>query len=114
MRFAIVFAMFAALLVNSGRHLLIALVVPDKRAGRNIAAAAGLALHAMLPGVVRLGSMTYVMTAVLCIVLSYELRQIGWSTVLDDVRRPGHTLRRLIAGRAREINRETVSQEERN
>jgi hypothetical protein len=102
------FAMFSALLANSGRHLLIALIVPDKRAGRNVAAAAGLALHGLFPSVVRLGSMTYVMTAVLCVVLAYELRQIGWSIVLNDARHPGHTLRMLIAGRAREMNGETV------
>ena len=102
------FALLASLLANSGRHLLIALIVPDRRAGRNIAAAAGLALHALLPGVVRLGAMTYVMTAVLCVVLAYELQQIGWPGVRDDVRHPGRTLRLLIAGRAGEIDGETV------
>lgn len=94
------FALLASLLANSGRHLLIALIVPDRRASRNIAAAVGLALHALLPGVVRLGAMTYVMTAVLCILLAYELQQIGWPAVRDDVRHPGRTLRLLIAGRA--------------
>ena len=67
------------MLANSGRHLLIALIVPDQRAGRNLAAAIGLALHSLMPGIVRLGSLTYVMTAVLCVVLAYELQQIGWS-----------------------------------
>ena len=102
------FALFAALLANSGRHLLIALLVPDRRAGRNVAAAVGLALHALLPNVVRLGSMTYIMAAVLCVVLACELRQIGWSIVLGDIHHPGHTLRMLIAGRAEETNGETV------
>jgi len=102
------FALLASLLANSGRHLLIALLVPDRRAGRNIAAAAGLALHALLPGVVRLGAMTYVLTAVLCIVLAYELQQIGWPAVRDDVRHPARTVRLLIAGRAGEIDGETV------
>ena len=68
------FALFAGLLANSGRHLLIALIVPDKRAGRNIAAATGLTLHTLFPDVVRLGSIVYVTTAVLVCVLVYELR----------------------------------------
>ena len=42
------FALFAGLLANSGRHLLIALIVPDRRAGRNLAAAVTLALHALV------------------------------------------------------------------
>jgi hypothetical protein len=67
------FALFAGLLANSGRHLLIALIVPDKRVGRNVAAAVGLALHSMFPNVVRLGSLVYVTTAVLVAVLLYEL-----------------------------------------
>ena len=102
------FALFAALLANSGRHLLIALIVPDRRAGRNIAAAIGLALHALLPGVVRLGSMTYVMTAMLCVVLAWELRLIGWPVIADDVRNPARTLRLLLAGRDWEKRGETV------
>ena len=42
------FALFAGLLANSG-HLLIALIVPDRRAGRNLAAAVTLALHSLFP-----------------------------------------------------------------
>jgi hypothetical protein len=102
------FAMLAALLANSGRHLLIALIVPDRRAGRNVAAAIGLALHALFPGVVRLGAMTYVMTGVLCVVLASELQQIGWPTVRHDLRNPARTLRWLFVGRGLEKSRETV------
>ena len=102
------FAMLAALLANSGRHLLIALIVPDRRAGRNVAAAVGLTLHALLPGVVRLGSMTYVMTAVLCVVLACELQQIGWPAVVDDIRNPARTLRLLLVGRGQEKRGATV------
>jgi hypothetical protein len=69
------FALLAGLLANSGRHLLIALIVPDARAGRNIAAAVALALHALLPDVVRLGAMVYVAAAVLVVVLVCQLRQ---------------------------------------
>lgn len=96
------FALLSALLANSGRHLLIALIVPDRRAGRNVAAAVGLALHALLPELVRLGAMTYVMTAILCLVLAWELQQIGWRVVADDLRNPSRTLRWLLVGRSPE------------
>jgi hypothetical protein len=102
------FAMIAALLANSGRHLLVALIVPDRRAGRNVAAAVGLLLHALLPDLVRLGAMTYIMTTVMCVVLACELQQIGWSIVLDDLRHPGQTLRLLMTGRVGEMDGETV------
>ena len=90
------FALLAGLLSNSGRHLLIALIVPDKRAGRNIAAVVGLALYSLMPGIVRLGSLVYVTTAVLCLVLIVYLRRIGWHVVADDVRHPARTLRMLF------------------
>lgn len=102
------FALLAALLANSGRHLLIALIVPDKRVGRNLAAAIAVALHTLLPGIVRLGAITYIATAVLCVVIAFELRQIGWTHVRDDLRHPAQLLRLLITGRAREIDGETV------
>jgi hypothetical protein len=98
------FAMLAGMLANSGRHLLIALIVPDRRAGRNVAAAIGLALHSLLPSVVRLGSLTYLMTAMLCVVLAYQLKQIGWSTVRNDIRDPSRTLRLLLVGRGEEMD----------
>ena len=94
------FALFAALLANSGRHLLIALIVPDKRAGRNVAAAIAVALHTLLPNVVLLGAVTYVATAALCVAMAAELHQIGWSTVVEDVRHPARTMRLLMAGPA--------------
>jgi hypothetical protein len=94
------FAMLAGMLANSGRHLLIALIVPDKRAGRNLAAAIGLALHSLMPSVVRLGSLTYVMAGMLCVVLACELQQIGWPSVVDDARHPLRTLRLMIVGQA--------------
>jgi len=102
------FALLAALLANSGRHLLIALIVPDKRVGRNLAAAIAVALHTLLPGIVRLGSVTYVATVVLCAVMACELQQIGWSAISDDARHPARTLRLLFLGRGREIHGETV------
>jgi len=66
------FALFAGLLANSGRHLLIALIVPDRRAGRNLAAAAALGLHSLFPDVVRIGSTVYIAAALLVGVLSYQ------------------------------------------
>ena len=69
------FALFAGLLANSGRHLLIALIVPDRRAGRNVAAAVAVTLHSVFPDVVRLGSIVYVAAAVLVGVLSYQARR---------------------------------------
>ena len=89
-------------------HLLIALIVPDKRVGRNLAAAIAVALHTLLPGIVRLGSVTYVATVVLCAVMACELQQIGWSAISDDARHPARTLRLLFLGRGREIHGETV------
>ena len=90
------FAMLMALLTNSGRHLLIALIVPDRRAGRNLAAAAGVALHTAMPDIVRLGSVTYISSAVLLLVLLFDFREIGWDAVRDDLRHPMRTLRTLV------------------
>jgi hypothetical protein len=67
------FALFAGLLANSGRHLLIALIVPDRRAGRKVAAAVAVTLHTVFPDIVRLGSTVYVAAAVLVCVLSYQV-----------------------------------------
>lgn len=86
------FALLVGLLTNSGRHLLIALIVPDPRAGRNVAAIVGLTLYSLLPGVVRLGSLVYITTAVLCIVIACYLDRIGWQVVRDDLRHPWRTL----------------------
>lgn len=109
------FALFAALLANSGRHLLVALIVPDRRVGRNLAASVGVLLHLLLPGIVRVGAVTYVATAVLCVVLACELQQIGWTTVAADVRNPGRTLRLLLVGRGEETSAGvTVSREQRS
>lgn len=90
------FALLVGLLTNSGRHLLIALIVPDRHGGRNLAAVAGLTLFSLLPGVVRLGSLVYITTAVLCVVLACYLDRIGWQVVRDDLRHPSRTLRSLV------------------
>ena len=90
------FALLVGLLTNSGRHLLIALIVPDRHAGRNLAAVVGLTLYGLLPGVVRLGSLVYITTAVLCVVIAVYLDRIGWPIVREDLRHPWRTLRTLV------------------
>jgi hypothetical protein len=44
-------ALFFAIKMNAVRHLLLVLLIPDKRAVRNLAAGAGLAVYAVLPSV---------------------------------------------------------------
>ncbi len=55
--------------MNVARHLLIALLVPDKRGIRNIAAAVGLALHALFPSIALLGSVLPITTGLLVLAL---------------------------------------------
>ena len=50
------FAMLIAIKMRVTRHLLIALLVPDKRGVRNLVAAIGMGLHAALPSFILLGS----------------------------------------------------------
>lgn len=92
------FALFLAFKMNVARHLLIVLLVPDKRATRNVAAAAGLAVPALLPGVVSFNSSLAIATVVLAAGLAYQLREVGWMTVRDDLRHPMRTLA-LMMGR---------------
>jgi hypothetical protein len=91
------FAMFVGIKMRVARHLLIVLLVPDKRGPRNIAAAIGLALYAAAPDVVRLGSVLYITTVLLFAFLAYYLRRIGWATVRDDARHPLRTVRLLLS-----------------
>jgi hypothetical protein len=91
------FAMFVGIKMRVARHLLIVLLVPDKRGPRNIAASIGLALHAAAPDVFRLGSVLYITTVLLFAFLGYYLRRIGWATVRDDARHPLRTVRLLLS-----------------
>ena len=91
------FAMFVGIKMRVARHLLIVLLVPDKRGPRNIAAAIGLALYAAAPDVFRLGSVLYITTVLLFALLAYYLRRIGWATVRDDARHPLRTVRLLLS-----------------
>ena len=91
------FAMFVGIKMRVARHLLIVLLVPDKRGPRNIAASIGLALYAAAPDVFRLGSVLYITTVLLFAVLAHYLWRIGWATVRDDARHPLRTVRLLLS-----------------
>jgi hypothetical protein len=90
-------AMLLALTMNAARHLLIVLLVPDKRVLRNLAGAAALWIYLPLAPYARFGAVVYFATVLLCGVLGWHLTQIGWSTIRDDLRHPLRTTR-LIAG----------------
>jgi hypothetical protein len=92
-------AMLLAFKMNVARHLLIALLVPDKRGLRNVAAAVGMALPSLLPHLIHFNSALSISTAVLFLGLTYHLDAIGWDVVLDDFRDPLRTTRMLLARR---------------
>ena len=91
------FGMFIGIKMRVARHLLIVLLVPDKRGPRNIAAAIGLALYAAVPEVFRLGSVLYITTVLLCAFMANYLLRIGWATIRDDARHPLRTVRLLLS-----------------
>lgn len=93
-------AIFFAVKMNAARHLMIVLLVPDKRGVRNLAAAAGLALHALFPDVIRFNSVMYITIALLIAGLCVSLRRIGWAEVRQDFRHPLRTAK-LIMGSPR-------------
>jgi hypothetical protein len=96
------FALFLGFKMNVARHLLVVLLVPDKRALRNVAAAIGLAVPALLPGVVAFNSSLAIATLVLAVGLAGYLDRIGWDVVKDDVRHPARTMR-LMCGRGEPV-----------
>jgi hypothetical protein len=81
--------------MNVARHLLIVLLIPDKRGIRNIAAAVGL----MVPVVFRVPFNTSLAFAavVLILGLTYYLKEIGWERVRRDLRTPLPTLREMFS-----------------
>lgn len=89
-------AMFLALKMNVPRHLLIVLLVPDKRGFRNIVAAAGLGFYALFPGLIRFGSVLSISVGLLFLVLIHYLGTIGWHRVREDFRHPLRTIRMMI------------------
>jgi hypothetical protein len=68
------FALFLGWKMNVARHLLIVLLVPDKRGLRSACAAVGLALPVLLPGIVRFNSALPITTALLVAVLVWYWR----------------------------------------
>ena len=93
------FAMFLGIKMRVARHLLIVLLVPDKRGPRNLVAALGLGLYALPTNTFRLGSVLYISVVLLGVTLAYYLRSIGWNTVRDDVRQWKRTARLMLHGR---------------
>lgn len=71
------FALFLAITMNAARHLFMVLLVPDKRGPRTIAGAAGMAAHAVFPGLVPSGAVVYITVALLLLVLLSYLSQAG-------------------------------------
>jgi hypothetical protein len=88
------FALLLALKMNVARHLLIVLLVPDKRGIRNIAAVIGLAVPAIF-GVPFNSSLPFA-ALTLVVGLAYYLSDIGWETVRNDLRAPMRTLAEMF------------------
>jgi hypothetical protein len=89
-------AVFLALKLNAPRHLLLVLLVPDKRGLRNVAAAVAMLVPALVPSV-RFGAAGPIAVAILLGGLIRYVRRIGWTTVRDDLRHPGRTVA-MMAG----------------
>lgn len=90
------FALFLGLKMNAARHLVLVLLVPDKRGVRNVAAAVGLAVPALLPGIVAVNSALLISAGMLVLGLVYYLDLIGWDVVRADLRQPAKTLRMML------------------
>jgi hypothetical protein len=91
------FALFLAIRINAPRHLLMVLLVPDKRGYRNVVAAIAMAVPAVFSGV-RFGSALPIATGLLFLILLRFLDRIGWETVRNDFRHPVVTWRRILTG----------------
>jgi len=91
-------AMLLAFKMNVARHLLVVLLVPDKRALRTAAAAVSIAAYYLSFGLMRFNSTLPLCTALLFAVLILELRQVGWSVVAEDARRFQKTVARTLSG----------------
>jgi hypothetical protein len=85
------FALFLGLWMNTARHLVLMLLVPDKRGIRNVAAGVSLALPALFPGLIRVNSALLISAGLLIVGLVYYLDAIGWDVVRADARRPAKT-----------------------
>ena len=90
------FALFLGFKMNTARHLLIVLLIPDKRGLRSAALAMGLLVPVILPGIVRFNSTLAITAGLLVLNLVYYLHCIGWTQVRHDVSHPGETLRLML------------------
>jgi hypothetical protein len=91
-------AMLLAFKMNVARHLLVVMLVPDKRGLRTAAAAVSVAAYYLSFGLMRFNSTLPVCTALLYGILLFELRQVGWSVVADDARRFRRAVARTLSG----------------
>lgn len=89
-------AILLAATMNAPRHLLVVLLVPDKRVFRNLAGAAGLWLYWPLAASVRFGAVVYFTAVFLCAALAWYLWRIGWQAIRDDIRHPIRTTRMMF------------------
>jgi len=92
-------ALFFAIKMNVARHLILVLLVPDRRGGRNVALGLAMACHYLAPSIVLLNSVLPIAAALLGVVLIGHLREIGWGTVLDDIRHPARTAGLMLGSR---------------
>jgi len=102
------FAMLLALKMNVPRHLILVLLVPDKRGVRTAAAALGMLVPAVVPGVA-FGAATPIAVLVLVIGLAARLHELGWDRVRADLRRPAATLRAMLGSGESAENRGSVT-----
>jgi hypothetical protein len=86
-------AMLLAFQLNVARHLFVVLLVPDKRARRSAAAAVSVAMYYLSFGVMRFNSTLPIVSALLYAILIWELRQVGWDIVREDLRHPWRTMK---------------------
>jgi hypothetical protein len=102
-------AMFLAYKMNVARHLLIVLLVPDKRGVRTAAAAVSMAPYYLAGGHLPLNSVLPLCTALLFAGLAFHLRHLPAADILDDVRHPGRTALMVLRGRTRRDYRSAPS-----
>jgi len=91
------FAMLLAFKMNVPRHLLLVLLIPDRRGVRNVAAAIAMFVPAVIPGV-KFGAATPIAALVLVAALIVWLNAIGWDRVRADLRQPGATFLMMTRG----------------
>jgi hypothetical protein len=89
-------ALFLGLKMNAARHLVLPLLVPDKRGVRSVAGGVALALPVVFPGIVRVNSALLISAGLLVAGLVYYLDRIGWDVVRADLRRPLATARMML------------------